>query len=127
MLAVIIAGSEKDNNHVQKIINGLSEFGIKHMNYVASAHKNPLNVLKILENYVHERAVFITVAGRSNALSGFCAANTTLPVLACPPFSDKMDMMVNIHSTLQMPSNVPAMTVLDPRNCALAAAKILKL
>jgi 5-(carboxyamino)imidazole ribonucleotide mutase len=55
------------------------------------------------------------------------AANTEYPVIACPPFSDKLDMMVNIQSTLQMPSQTPILTVLDPKNCALAARRILNL
>jgi 5-(carboxyamino)imidazole ribonucleotide mutase len=33
-------------------------------------------------------------------------------------------MLVNIHSTLQMPSNTPVLTVLDPGNCALAIKRI---
>ena len=39
-------------------------------------------------------------------------------------FSDKADMLVNIHSTLQMPSNTPVLTVIDPGNCALAVKRI---
>ena len=70
--------------------------------------------------------VCITVAGRSNALSGLVAANMKWPVIACPPFKDHSDYMVNIHSSIQMPSLVPAMTVIDPGNAALAAVKILQ-
>jgi len=33
-------------------------------------------------------------------------------------------MLVNIHSTIQMPSNTPVLTVLDPGNCALAVKRI---
>jgi 5-(carboxyamino)imidazole ribonucleotide mutase len=33
-------------------------------------------------------------------------------------------MMINIHSTLQMPSNTPVLTVVDPGNCALAVKRI---
>ena len=33
----------------------------------------------------------------------------------------------NINSSLQMPSDVPVMTVLDPYNAVLAANKILDL
>ena len=40
------------------------------------------------------------------------------------PFSDKADMLVNIHSTLQMPSQTPVFTVIDPGNCALAVKRI---
>jgi 5-(carboxyamino)imidazole ribonucleotide mutase len=68
--------------------------------------------------------IYLTIAGRSNALSGFVGANSSFPTLACPPFSDKTDMLVNIHSTLQMPSNTPVLTVLDPGNCALAIKRI---
>ena len=80
----------------------------------------------ILDNNKNEKGlVYITIAGRSNALSGFVAANSTFPTLACPPFSDKSDMLVNIHSTLQMPSNTPVLTIIDPGNCALAVKRIL--
>ncbi len=128
MSVIILAGSAKDREHVKKISDKLDELEIKWDNFYASAHKQPLEVLKIIETYQNEKAlVYITVAGRSNALSGFVAANSQFPTLACPPFADKTDMMVNIHSTLQMPSQVPAMTVLDPSNCALAAARILNL
>jgi len=36
-------------------------------------------------------------------------------------------MMVNINSTLQMPSRTPVLTVIDPGNAALAARRILEL
>ena len=54
----------------------------------------------------------------SNALSGVVAANTTNPVIACPPLVDKDDYQVNIHSTLQMPSGVPSACILRPDNLA---------
>ncbi|MCF7801884.1 MAG: AIR carboxylase family protein, partial [Candidatus Marinimicrobia bacterium] len=63
----------------------------------------------------------------SNALSGFVAANSEFPTIACPPFADKVDMLVNIHSTLQMPSKAPVLTVIDPGNAALAVKRILDL
>lgn len=124
---IFLLGSEVDREHAGKIQKKLDEFGIAHELFVASAHKTPKLALEILEKYEsEEEIVFITIAGRSNALSGFCAGNSRHPVLACPPFADKVDMLVNIHSTIQMPSNVPVMTVLDPGNCALAAARILR-
>jgi len=124
---IFVLGSEVDKNHAAKIQKKLAELKIENELFVASAHKNPRKVLEILEKYESEKEiVFVTIAGRSNALSGFCAGNSRHPVLACPPFSDKIDFLVNINSTLQMPSKVPVMTVLDPENCALAAARILK-
>ena len=126
MKAVIIMGSTSDEPHAKKITDKLDEYGITWEQHAASAHKQPLKVLDILTGNKDEKdIVYITIAGRSNALSGFVAANSEFPTLGCPPFSDKADMLVNIHSTLQMPSNTPVLTVIDPGNCALAVKRIL--
>ncbi len=127
MKAVIIMGSTSDEPHAKKITDKLNEYGIIWDQHVASAHKQPLKVLEILDaNKNKKDIVYITIAGRSNALSGFVAANSDFPTLGCPPFSDKADMLVNIHSTLQMPSDTPVLTVLDPGNCALAVKRIFQ-
>ncbi|MDZ7586645.1 MAG: phosphoribosylaminoimidazolesuccinocarboxamide synthase [Patescibacteria group bacterium] len=124
---VIIAGSEKDLVWVKKIHKELKKLKLNSSIYYASAHKQPVKLLQIIKLYsdLEKKIVFITVAGRSNALSGFVAGNSNLPVIACPPFKDKHDYLINIHSTLQMPSKVPVMTVLEPGNAALAAKRIL--
>ena len=125
MKAILIMGSTADEPHAKKITDKLDDFGIDWEQHAASAHKQPLKVLEILDNNKKEKdIVYITIAGRSNALSGFVAANSEFPTLGCPPFSDKADMLVNIHSTLQMPSNTPVLTVIDPGNCALAVKRI---
>ena len=125
MKTVIIMGSTSDEPHARKITDKLDEYNITWEQHAASAHKQPLKVLEILkENEGSNDIIYITIAGRSNALSGFVAANSTFPTLGCPPFSDKADMLVNIHSTLQMPSNTPVLTVIDPGNCALAVKRI---
>ena len=125
MKAVIIMGSASDEAHAKKITDGLDSHGIAWEQHVASAHKQPRKVLEILETNADEKSVvYVTIAGRSNALSGFVAANSEFPTIGCPPFSDKTDMLVNIHSTLQMPSNTPVLTVLDPGNCAIAVKRI---
>ena len=127
MKAVIIMGSESDRGFVEKITVDLKKYFIDYDINVASAHKQPLEVLNIIKSNVNEKGVvYITIAGRSNALSGFVAANSDKPVIACPPFKDKTDMLVNIQSTLQMPSNAPVLTILDPGNCALAVKRILE-
>ena len=125
MKAVIIMGSTSDEPHAKKITDKLDEYGITWEQHAASAHKEPLKVLEILDaNKDGDNIIYITIAGRSNALSGFVAANSEFPTLGCPPFSDKADMLVNIHSTLQIPSNTPVLTILDPGNCALAVKRI---
>ena len=128
MKAVLIMGSTFDEPHAKKITDKLDDYGISWEQHAASAHKQPLKVLEILKNNESEKdLVYITIAGRSNALSGFVAANSEFPTIGCPPFSDKADMLVNIHSTLQMPSNTPVLTVIDPGNCALAVRRIFGL
>ena len=125
MKTVIIMGSKSDEPHAKKITNKLDEYGVTWEQHAASAHKQPLQVLEILTANKNEKdIVYITIAGRSNALSGFVAANCEFPTIGCPPFSDKTDMLVNVHSTLQMPSNTPVLTILDPGNCALAVKRI---
>ena len=125
MKVVVIMGSTSDEPHAKKITDKLDEYNIKWEQHAASAHKEPKKVLDILEsNENNDHILYVTIAGRSNALSGFVAANSSFPTLACPPFSDKTDMLVNIHSTLQMPSNTPVLTVVDPGNCALAIKRI---
>jgi len=121
---VIIMGSKTDREHCQRISKVLKKFGVKYVLRVASAHKVPLKVLKIIKEYEDENTVFITVAGRSNALSGFVDANTPEPVISCPPYDDKFSG-VDIFSSLRMPSGVCPMVVLEPENAALASLKIL--
>lgn len=84
MKVVIIMGSKSDLVWSKKIAETLSKLGIESTLRIASAHKVPLKVLEIIKEYEHEDVVFVTVAGRSNALSGFIDAHTVKPVIACP-------------------------------------------
>ncbi len=95
---------------------------------VASAHKNTKQVLELLERNEKsiEPVVYLTIAGRSNALSGVVAANSSFPVIACPPFKDMAAYMVDVHSSLRMPSKVPVATIVDPKNAALFAKRVLQ-
>ena len=86
-----------------------------------------MKVMQLLEeynSYNNRQIVFVTVAGRSNALGGVVSANSKWPVINCPPYKDKMDMMVNINSSIQNPSNVPVALILEPQNVALFAGKL---
>ena len=126
MKAIILMGSKKDMDFCKKISGHLNEFGINSEFRVASAHKTPQRVLEIVEEFEDDDVVFVTVAGRSNALSGMVDANTTKPVIACPPYSEKFAGM-DVLSSLRMPSGVAPMVVLEPENAALAVAKIFAL
>jgi 5-(carboxyamino)imidazole ribonucleotide mutase len=121
---LILMASERDLEFCREIAKHLKELGLEHEFRVASAHKTPERVLEILKGLEKEKIVCITVAGRSNALSAFADANTTRPVIACPPYSEKFGG-TDIFSSLRVPSGVAPLLVLEPEGAALAAAKIL--
>ena len=77
MKTVIIMGSTSDEHHAKKITDKLDAFGIHWEQHAASAHKDPRKVLDIIDANKNEKdLIYITIAGRSNALSGFVAANS---------------------------------------------------
>lgn len=123
---IILMGSERDLEFSQEIAKTLKTLGVKFAFRVASAHKTPEKTLKILREYENEKIVYVTVAGRSNALSAFVDANTSKPVIACPPYSDKF-AGADIYSSLRVPSGVASVTIIEPEGAALAASKILAL
>jgi 5-(carboxyamino)imidazole ribonucleotide mutase len=123
---VIIMGSKSDLEWSKKISSALDKFGIESILRIASAHKVPLKCYDLIKEYEKENVVFITVAGRSNALSGFADAQTHCPVIACPPYGEKFSGS-DIYSSLRMPSGVAPMVITEPENAALASAKIFAL
>ncbi len=125
---VIVMGSKSDLDHVEGITAPLDAWDIPYDLHVGSAHKSVRHVLRLLQDYedVEEPLVYITVAGRSNALGGMVDANTARPVITCPPISSTF-AGADIYSSLRMPSGVAPLVVLAPEGAALAAAKILAL
>lgn len=128
MLIPIIMGSKGDAAHGKAIADALAEFGIPSVLRVASAHKAARYLLDLLSKYESDPQpkVYITVAGRSNALSGMVDANVAAPVIACPPYSERFGG-ADLYSSLRMPSGVAPAVVLEPAGAALLAAKILAL
>ena len=126
MLAVVIMGSPADKEFGEQITKALDGFGIPYQVRIASAHKTPRHLLDMLALYETdpEPKVYITVAGRSNALSGMVDAQVAAPVIACPPCSEKFGG-ADIFSSLRTPSGVAPAVVLEPKNAALLAAKVL--
>ena len=129
MKVVMILGSESDKDFVAGMDQNFEKWGITAEVIVASAHKVPEKVFEIVSenNKSDEDIVYVTVAGRSNGLSGVTAANSVHPVIACPPFKTKEDFMININSTLVMPSDTPVLTVIDKQNVVMAVLRIFAL
>jgi len=125
----IIMGSEKDIEHCEKLSSFLDKYDVFTQLRVVSAHKNGERIKEIASEYNNslEPGAVIAVAGRSNGLGGALAANLNIPVINCPPFKNKIDMVTNINSSLMMPSNTPALTVVHPQNASIAALRSLNI
>ncbi len=123
----LIMGSKSDVPHAEKIIEYLKKYDVTTQMRAISAHKNGERLVEVAEVYNNsvEPVVVIAIAGRSNGLGGALAANLSVPVINCPPFTDKSDIMLNINSSLIMPSKTPAVTVVHPDNAAYAAIRAL--
>jgi len=128
VIVPIIMGSKSDLGHARRIADALAAYDVPAVLRVASAHKSPDHLHALLEAYEADPQpkVYITVAGRSNALSGVVDANVTAPVIACPPTSEAFGG-VDIFSSLRMPSGVASAVVLAPEGAALLAVKMLAL
>jgi len=125
----IIMGSPIDEPHCVKIKAIVESYDIASHMRVVSAHKNGERILGMAEFYNRaiEPGAVIAVAGLSNGLGGALAANLVVPVINAPPVADRSDLMVNIHSSLMMPSKTPAATVVKPANAAQFALRSLNL
>ncbi len=123
---MILSGSKSDEEIYQRAAKTLDEFGVEYKVEVASAHRNP----ELVEKLVRETKadVIIAVAGLSAALPGVVASKTTKPVIGVP-VNVKLEGLDALLSIMQMPPGVPVATVgIDNgKNAALLAIQILAL
>ena len=119
----IIMGSSSDMPVAEKAKTIFEEFGIDYDIKVASAHRTPEVLKKLVEK--SNADVFIGIAGLSAALPGTIAAHTIKPVIGVP-VSGKVNLDA-ILSIVQMPPGIPVGAVgLDRgENAALLAVEIL--
>jgi 5-(carboxyamino)imidazole ribonucleotide mutase len=119
----IIMGSSSDMPVAEKAKTIFEEFGVDYDIKVASAHRTPDVLKKLVEK--SNADVFIGIAGLSAALPGTIAAHTIKPVIGVP-VSGKVNLDA-ILSIIQMPPGIPVGAVgLDRgENAALLAVEIL--
>jgi 5-(carboxyamino)imidazole ribonucleotide mutase len=125
-LVAIIMGSESDRPIADKAAKKLSELNVPYELKILSAHRNP----KELEKYIEESEakVFIAIAGLAAHLPSFIAARTLKPVIGVP-VDVKLGGLDALLSIVQTPRGVPVASVgIDnAENAALLAARILAL
>ncbi len=121
----VILGSKSDFDKAKRALSVLNELGVNYDVHVASAHRTPDLVEKIVRETNHE--VFLIFAGLSAALPGFVASLTEKPVIGVPlssnvPFDSLLSMV-------QMPKGVPiaVVGVDNVVNGALMCVEILAL
>jgi len=121
---LILSGSESDKAIVDKVVDALKELGVECKTEVASAHRNPDKVEKLVSE--SKALVFIAIAGLSAALPGVVASKTVKPVIGVPVES-KLNGLDALLSIAQMPPGVPVATVgIDNgKNAAILAAEII--
>ena len=110
----------------REIAKYLKILGVSYEFRVASAHKTPEKVIEIIKEFENEKVIYVTVAGRSNALSAFIDGNASKPVIACPPYSEKFGG-ADIISSLRVPSGIGSVVTIEPEGAAIAVAKIFAL
>lgn len=119
----IITGSKSDAAIAEKVEKTLKNFNVDYEITVASAHRTPDVLKKIVEK--NDADVFIGIAGLAAALPGAIASHTTKPVIGVP-VSGKVNLDA-ILSIIQMPPGIPVAAVGLDRgdNAALLAVEIL--
>jgi phosphoribosylaminoimidazole carboxylase PurE protein len=128
---LILMGSDRTPDR-EECADVLRELGVSCEMTVASAHRSPDRVQRLLAE-APERGVqvFIVGAGAAAHLAGMVAGHTTKPVIGVPIDSSPLLGLDALLSTVQMPPGVPVATVAVGRsgatNAGVLAAQILAL
>lgn len=129
---LILMGSDSDAAIMSVAGDAMNEFGVTWEMTVASAHRSPARVLRLISD-AHARGVkvFVVGAGAAAHLAGVVAAHTTRPVIGVPIDSSALKGLDALLSTVQMPPGVPVATVAIGKpgatNAGVLAAQMIAL
>jgi phosphoribosylamine---glycine ligase len=129
---LILMGSDSDAPVMQAAVDVLGELGIGCEMTVASAHRSPERVMRLVREAPSRGVkVFVVGAGAAAHLAGVVAAHTTAPVIGVPIDSSALKGLDALLSTVQMPPGVPVATVSIGKpgatNAGVLAAQMLAL
>jgi len=116
---VIMAGSNSDIPHIEKIRMALNNYGIFSQVRICSAHKQSGELVQVLKEYNDCKfpILIVAVAGGTDALSGTASFHSVFPVVSCPP--DEMN-----ETCLTNPSGSSNAFIKRPDNVAKFAAQM---
>ena len=129
---LILMGSDSDAPVMSAAGATLTELGLQWEMTVASAHRSPARVMRLVtEAPARGVKVFIVGAGAAAHLAGVVAAHTTRPVIGVPIDSSALSGLDALLSTVQMPPGVPVATVAIGKpgatNAGILAAQMIAL
>ncbi len=129
---MILLGSASDLPVIEQALPLLDRFGLSHQVEVASAHRQPHALHRIVQSATKGGTeIFIAVAGMAAHLPGVVASLTPRPVIGVPVAAGPLAGVDALMSMVQMPPGVPVATVAigsaGARNAAVLAARIIAL
>ncbi len=123
---VIMAGSDSDDrsrrdepSHIEQISESLELFEIPYEVRICSAHKQPGELLRMINEYnvVGGLVSYVAVAGGTDALSGTLSYHALGPVISCPPDAPNESCLTN-------PPGSPNAYIARPANVGKFVAQI---
>ena len=127
---LILMGSDSDAPVMQGTVDLLAEFQIPCEMTVASAHRSPERVMRLVSEAPGRGVkVFVIGGGAAAHLAALVAGHSTLPRIGVPIDSSALKGWDALLSTVQMPPGVPVATVSIGKpgatNAGVLAAQIL--
>jgi len=127
---LILMGSDSDAPVMQAAVDVLHELGVSCDTTVASAHRSPDRVERLVaEAPSRGVSLFIVGAGAAAHLAGVVAARSIRPVIGVPIDSSALKGLDALLATVQMPPGVPVATMAIGKagatNAGVLAAQIL--
>jgi len=127
---LILMGSDSDLPVMEETGKILEDFAVPYKMAVASAHRTPERVVKLIREAEKNGAeAVIAGAGMAAHLAGVVAAHTILPVIGIPLSSSQLDGFDALLSTVQMPPGIPVGTMgigkAGAKNAALFVLQII--
>ena len=129
---IIVLGSKSDLPVIEGTRALLDRFGIAHRVEIASAHRSPDRLRRLVKQGDREGVqIWIGVAGLAAHLPGVLASLTEKPVIGVPVAAGPLAGFDALLSIAQMPGGIPVATVAvgsaGAKNAAVLAARILAL